>query len=101
MKIQFTYVPYVCIPKFLEGERGDTNTPMEWNVYKKILSQTLIKQPIIKNHLKHRWLFFYGINLFNLFNSYTKDVIIYVLNVFWYRYQCGYGLEDYWDSTHI
>jgi hypothetical protein len=43
----------------------------------------------------------YGINLFNFFNSYTKDVIIYVLKVFWSRYQCGYGLEDYREnSTH-
>jgi hypothetical protein len=36
----------------------------------------------------------YGINLFNFFNSYTKDVIIYVLRVFWFKYQCGYGLKD-------
>jgi hypothetical protein len=55
MNIQFTYVPYVHIPEFLEGERGDTNTPMEWNVYKNCPSQTIIKQPIIKNHLEHRW----------------------------------------------
>jgi len=44
----------------------------------------------------------YGINLFNFFNSYTKDVIIYVLKVFWFRYQCRYGPEDYREnSTHI
>jgi hypothetical protein len=44
----------------------------------------------------------YGINLFYFFNSYTKDVIIYILKVFWYRYQCGYGTEDYREnSTHI
>jgi hypothetical protein len=43
----------------------------------------------------------YGINLFYFFNSYTKDVIIYILKVFWSRYQCGYGLEDYREnSTH-
>jgi hypothetical protein len=43
-----------------------------------------------------------GINLFYFFNSYTKDAIIYVLNFFWFRYQCGYGLEDYKkNSTHI
>jgi hypothetical protein len=43
----------------------------------------------------------YGINLFNFFNSYTKDVIIYVLKVFWSRYQCEYGPEDYQEnSTH-
>jgi hypothetical protein len=32
--IQFAYVPYACISEFLEGERGDTNTLVEWNVYK-------------------------------------------------------------------
>jgi len=43
----------------------------------------------------------YGINLFNLFNSYTKNVIIYVLKVFWFRYQCIYGPKDYrGNSTH-
>jgi hypothetical protein len=44
----------------------------------------------------------YGINLFYFFNSYTKDVIIYILKFFWSRYQCKYGLEDYREnSTHI
>jgi hypothetical protein len=43
----------------------------------------------------------YGINLFNFLNSYTKDVIIYVLKVFWSRYHGGYGPEDYREnSTH-
>jgi hypothetical protein len=36
--IKFSYVPYARISEFLEGERGDTNTPVEWNVYKKIPS---------------------------------------------------------------
>jgi len=56
------------------------------------------------NHQKPPWAYvvnIYGINFFNFFNSYTKHVIIHVLNVFWYKYQCRYGLEDYWeDSTH-
>jgi hypothetical protein len=43
----------------------------------------------------------YGINLFYLFNSYTKDAIIYILKVFWSKYQCGHGPEDYREnSTH-
>jgi hypothetical protein len=43
----------------------------------------------------------YGINFFNFFNSYIKDVIIYILKVFWSRYPCGYGPEDYQEnSTH-
>jgi len=52
---QFSYVPYVRISEFLEGERGDTNTPMEWNIYKNFPSQKDVKQPIIKNHLEHMW----------------------------------------------
>jgi hypothetical protein len=41
----------------------------------------------------------YGINLFYLFNSYTKDVIIYILKVFWSKYQCKYGPEDYRENS--
>jgi hypothetical protein len=43
MNIEFAYVPYVRIPKFLEGKQGDMGTFMEWNVYKKISSQTYFK----------------------------------------------------------
>jgi hypothetical protein len=32
MTIQFVYVPYARILEFLEGERGDMNTTVEWNV---------------------------------------------------------------------
>jgi hypothetical protein len=28
----------------------------------------------------------YGIDFLNFYNSYTKDVIIYILKVFWFRY---------------
>jgi len=53
--IQFAYVPYARISEFLEGEQGDMNTPVEWNVYKNFPSQTDVKQPTIKNHFKHTW----------------------------------------------
>jgi len=55
MTIQFAYVPYACISKFLEGARGDTNTPVKWNVYKNFPNQTDVKQPTIENHLGHTW----------------------------------------------
>ncbi len=41
----------------------------------------------------------YGINFFNFCNSYTKVVIIYVFKKIWSRYQCGYGLEVYWENS--
>ncbi len=55
MTIQFVYVPYARISEFLEGEWGDTSTPVEWNVYKNFPNQTNVKQPIIKNDLEHTW----------------------------------------------
>jgi hypothetical protein len=53
--IQFAYVPYACILEFLEGERKDMNTLVEWNVYKNFPSLMDVKQPTIKNHLGHMW----------------------------------------------
>jgi hypothetical protein len=53
--IQFAYVPYVHIVKFLEGEGGDMNTLVDWNVYKNFPSQMDLKQPIIRNHFGHTW----------------------------------------------
>jgi hypothetical protein len=55
VNIQFNYVPYACISKFLENERGDISTPVEWNVYKNFPNQTDVKQLTIKNHLGHTW----------------------------------------------
>ncbi len=55
MTIQFAYVPYARISEFLEGERGDMSTPVEWNVYKNFPSQTDVKQSTIKNHFGHTW----------------------------------------------
>jgi len=55
MTIQFGYVPYARISEFLEGERRDTRTPMEWNVYKNFPSEMDVKQPTIKNHFRHTW----------------------------------------------
>jgi hypothetical protein len=55
VNIQFNYVPYACISKFLEGERGDTCTLVEWNVCQNFPSQTDVKQPTIKTHLGHMW----------------------------------------------
>jgi len=53
MTIQYANVPYAHISEFLEGKRGDTKTPMEWNVYKNFPSQMDIKQLTIKTHFGH------------------------------------------------
>jgi len=41
--IQFAYVPYAHISKFLEGEWRDMSTPVECNVYKNFPSQMDVK----------------------------------------------------------
>jgi hypothetical protein len=43
MIIQSAYVPYAHISEFLEGEQGDMNILMEWNVYKNFPSQMDVK----------------------------------------------------------
>ncbi len=55
MTIQFAYVPYIRMSEFLEGERGDMSTLVEWNVYKNFPNQMDVKQLTIKNHLRHMW----------------------------------------------
>jgi hypothetical protein len=56
------------------------------------------------NYQKPPWAYvlnIYGINLFYFFTSHTKDVIIYILKVFFFRHQCRYGPKDYQEnSTH-
>jgi hypothetical protein len=34
--IEFTYIPYACVLKFLESERGDVQTLVEWNKHKNL-----------------------------------------------------------------
>jgi hypothetical protein len=54
------------------------------------------------NYQKQPWAYVVNIYDINFFNSYTKDVIIYVLRVFWSKYKCKYGPKDYREkSTHI
>jgi hypothetical protein len=84
--IQFAYVPYARISEFLEGEWGDTSTPVEWSVYKNFPSQNGCQATNYQKPPRANMINIYGINFFNFFNSYTKDVIIYVLKVFWFRY---------------
>ncbi len=59
MTIQFAYVPYTRISEFLEGEQGDMNTLVEWNVYKKFPSQSMSSNQLSKTTLgirdKHLW----------------------------------------------
>jgi hypothetical protein len=47
--------PLCSCVEFLEGEQGDTQTPIEWNKHKNLPPQMDVKQLTIKNHLGHTW----------------------------------------------
>jgi hypothetical protein len=54
--IQTTYIHYVCVLEFLEGEWvEDAQTPVEWNKHKNLPRQMDVNQSTIKNHLTHTW----------------------------------------------
>ncbi len=55
IEVECAYVPHAQISKFLNGERSHENSPMEWNIYKRVPSQENVKMPRIQNHLGHIW----------------------------------------------
>jgi len=79
--IQFAYVPYARISKNL-GERGDMNTPVEMECLQKISKPNGCQTTNYQKPPRAYVVNINGINLFNFFNSYTKNVIIYILKVF-------------------
>lgn len=55
MSTEIAYIRYVHVLEFLEGERGNMNTLVEWNIYKNFPPQKDVKHLSIKNHLEHTW----------------------------------------------
>jgi hypothetical protein len=55
MSTKIVYIQYVRVLEFLEGEHGNMNTLVEWNIHKKIPPQKDVKHLSIKNHLEHTW----------------------------------------------
>jgi len=51
---KIVHITHAHVSKFLEGERGDVETPMEWNT-QKLPPQKDIKNPSIKINLGHTW----------------------------------------------
>jgi hypothetical protein len=53
--IEIVYIPYVRVSKFLQGERGDMQIEVEWNIFNNLSPQENVKNLKIKNHLRHTW----------------------------------------------
>jgi hypothetical protein len=76
--IEIAYIPHAHVSEFLEGERGDAKTPMEWNIHKKLAPQKDIKNPSIKKSpslcLDNMTLLFYSFEMYFL-NTYCSYVL--------------------------
>jgi hypothetical protein len=53
--IEIACIPYAPISKFLQGEQGDMQIEVEWNIFKNLSPQENVKKSTIKNHLRHTW----------------------------------------------
>ncbi len=62
--IEITYIPHAHVFEFLQGEQGDMQNAVEWNIFKKFSLQQDIKNMTIKNHLGHNW---YGFKTYKPF----------------------------------
>jgi hypothetical protein len=62
--IETTYIPHVHVSKFLQSERRDMQTTVEWNISKNLSPQQDVKKLTIKAHLKHTW---YGFKTYKPF----------------------------------
>jgi hypothetical protein len=55
IELECAYIPHARISKFLNGERSHENSPMEWNIYKRVPSQENVEMLRIQNRLGHIW----------------------------------------------
>jgi hypothetical protein len=55
VSIEIAYIAHARVCEFLEGDRSDVETLVEWNTHKNLPPQKDIKTPSIKKHLGHNW----------------------------------------------
>jgi hypothetical protein len=51
--IETAYILHVHVSKFLQGEQGDMQTVVKWNISKNLSFQQDVIKLMIKNHLGH------------------------------------------------
>ncbi len=77
--IETTYIPHACVSEFLQGERGDMQTMVKWNISKNLSPQQDVKKLMTKNYLGHTW---YGFKTCKPFHWSFLEVIRLVIFVF-------------------
>jgi hypothetical protein len=53
--IEVEYISHAQVSEFSSDERNHEDSPIEWNIYKRVPSQENVKMPRIQNHLGHIW----------------------------------------------
>jgi hypothetical protein len=90
----------------LQGDQGDMQIVVEWNIFKNFSPQWDVKKPTINNHLGHTW---YGFKTYKPFPlvifASSKVSCSYVfwfdwLEIMFCRYECGYGSEDHHEDLN-
>jgi hypothetical protein len=85
--------PMFVFFEFLQGEWGDMQITIEWNISKHLSLQKDVKKPTIKNHLGHTW---YG------FKTYKPFPLVKKMETMFCMYKCGYGPKDHHkDPNHM
>jgi hypothetical protein len=51
--VETTYIPHVHVSEFLQGEWGDMQIAVKWNISKNLSPQQDVKKLMIENHLGH------------------------------------------------
>jgi hypothetical protein len=54
-QIEIAYIPHVHVFEFLQGEQGDMQIAVKWNISKKLSPQQHVKKSTIKKHFGHTW----------------------------------------------
>jgi len=103
--IETAYISHACVFEFLQGEWGDMQIVVKWNISKNLSPQD-VKKLTIKNHLRHTW---YGFKTYKPF-----PLVIFASSrvshscVFWFdwmktmfcKYERGYGSEDHYENPN-
>jgi hypothetical protein len=78
IEVECTYIPHARISEFLNDERSHEDSPMEWNIYKRVPSQENVKMPRIQNHFDHIWydVLFFIFVIWNLFFNFILYQIL-------------------------
>ncbi len=91
IEVECAYIPHARISEFLNSVQSHEDSPMEWNIYKRVPSQENVKMLIIQNHFGHIW---YDVLLFTfvIWNLFFNLILYQIL---------GFKLISHFVGMHV